>query len=65
MEVTARDDDERQAQADDDAAVMIVAEVPETGVDLPVPMVIGGFAAMGLTLLGTGAWVRRRTLMSG
>ena len=62
---TVVDGGEANAEASDSATVRVVYEPPDTGVDMPVPMVIGGFAAMGLTLLGAGAWVRRRTLMSG
>ena len=34
---------------------------PETGIDLPAPLVVGGLAVAGVALVGTGFAVRRRT----
>jgi hypothetical protein len=35
---------------------------PNTGIDLPVPIIVGGLALIGAGLLAAGLLVRRRTL---
>jgi len=37
---------------------------PDTGIDLPVPFIVGGLALIGAGLLAAGLLVRRRTLQT-
>jgi hypothetical protein len=37
---------------------------PGTGIDLPVPVIVGGLALIGAGLLAAGLFVRRRTLQT-
>jgi hypothetical protein len=65
--VTAIAQDEEGTQVLDagDATVTIVWEPPDTGVDVPAPVIAGGLALAGLVLLAAGVVVRRRSRPAG
>lgn len=61
---TGRDPRGTQVSAADDATVTIVAEPPDTGVDLPAPFIFGLLAGFGIALVAVGTWIGRRAIRS-
>jgi hypothetical protein len=58
--VTAADPAGVPVTGQDEATVLILGEPPDTGVGLGPSLVVGGLAAIGMTLLGLGLLMRRR-----
>jgi hypothetical protein len=62
VSATAEDPFGREVQDSDDATVLIYVKPPDTGVDLPAPLIIGAFAVVGAALLAAGLYVRQQTV---